>query len=219
MQGRDPPSSPPPFQLTRGPGPTATAAPRAAAAAAKWRKIDSAAAALTVRTHIVIAAYSICTLSGHAGVAFSAEVRCSYHRRSHVVLDQADESDRLCEAVGRLGTADWPAVSAAMGERFTPESCRSAWRVMLREARIARGDVMSPCTKVCKLDKESSTYCYVGADTTHADTQLSSPILNRILRLRRDFADSAGLDRRGVSVIWMQLLVGIFSTPQRRRLR
>ena len=81
---------------------------------------------------------------------------------------QAEESERLCEAVGRLGTADWPAVSAAMGERFTPESCRSAWRGMLREARIARGDVMSPCNKVCKLDKESSTYCYVGADTTDA---------------------------------------------------
>lgn len=43
---------------------------------------------------------------------------------------------------------------------------------MLREARIARGDVMSPCTKVCKLDKESSTYCYVGADTTDTDTPL-----------------------------------------------
>ena len=57
-----------------------------------------------------------------------------------------------------------------MGQHFTPGSCRNAWRVMLREARIARGDIMSPCTKVCKLDKASSTYCYVSAATTTAAT-------------------------------------------------
>lgn len=81
---------------------------------------------------------------------------------------QAEENDRLCEAVGRLGTADWPGVSAAMGDRHTPEGCRAAWRSMLREARVARGEVMSPCTKVCKLDKDSSTYCYVRSKSSHA---------------------------------------------------
>ena len=90
---------------------------------------------------------------------------------------QAEDKDRLCEAVGRLGTTDWPGVSTVMGDHFTPESCRSAWRSMLREARIARGDVMSPCTKVCKLDKESSTYCYVRNSTTSASTSTKSSML------------------------------------------
>ena len=90
---------------------------------------------------------------------------------------QAEEKDQLCEAVGRLGTTDWPGVSTVMGDRFTPESCRSAWRAMLREARIARGDVMSPCTKVCKLDKESSTYCYVRTSITIAGTPTQSSVL------------------------------------------
>lgn len=31
---------------------------------------------------------------------------------------------------------------------------------MLKDARVAKGEVMSPCTKVCKLDRDSSTYCY-----------------------------------------------------------
>ena len=70
------------------------------------------------------------------------------------------EKDRLCEVVGRLGTADWPGVSAEMGDAHTPAACRAAWRAMLKEARVAKGEVMSPCTKVCKLDRESSTYCY-----------------------------------------------------------
>ena len=72
-----------------------------------------------------------------------------------------------------------------MGERFTPEFCRSAWRGVLREARIARGDVMSPCTKVCKLDKESSTYCYVGAETTNTDTPFQ-----RVFRIPTRFLQS-----------------------------
>ena len=44
-----PPASPPPFELSAAPRPTLATAPRAAAAAAKWREIDSAAATLTVR--------------------------------------------------------------------------------------------------------------------------------------------------------------------------
>jgi predicted Fe-S protein YdhL (DUF1289 family) len=31
---------------------------------------------------------------------------------------------------------------------------------MLKEARVVKGEVMSPCTKICKLDRDSSTYCY-----------------------------------------------------------
>ena len=44
-----PTASPPPFELSAAPRPTPATAPRAAAAAAKWREIDSAAATLTVR--------------------------------------------------------------------------------------------------------------------------------------------------------------------------
>ena len=112
------PSTPPPFQLS-GTSPSADA-PLAAAAAAKWRKIDGEAAAWS-----------------------------------------EPETERLTAAVDSLGTSDWPGVAQAMGGDHTAEGCRAAWRAVLKEARRARGEVMSPCNKVCKLDRESSTYCYV----------------------------------------------------------
>ena len=112
------PSTPPPFQLS-GSSPSADA-PLAAAAAAKWRKIDGDAAAWS-----------------------------------------EPETERLTAAVESRGTSDWPGVAQAMGGDHTAEGCRAAWRAVLKEARRARGEVMSPCTKVCKLDRESSTYCYV----------------------------------------------------------
>ena len=112
------PSTPPPFQLSDS-SPNADA-PLAAAAAAKWRKIDGDAAAWS-----------------------------------------EPETERLTAAVESRGTSDWPGVAQAMGGDHTAEGCRAAWRAVLKGARRARGEVMSPCTKVCKLDRESSTYCYV----------------------------------------------------------
>eukprot|EP01052_Picozoa_sp_SAG31_P014881 SAG31_NODE_940_length_10870_cov_12.600501_2_plen_151_part_00 len=88
------------------------------------------------------------------------------------------EIDRLCAAVAMHGggtgaNIQWNAVASTVamqstaheadeigtsskGQLSSPEQCRAAWRGILRRARrekmLARGDIPSPCSKVCKLD-------------------------------------------------------------------
>jgi hypothetical protein len=122
-----PPSSPPPFELSAGPAPAT--APRATAAASKWRVIDSAAATLTVRASLR-ASTSIAGLSSISHETAHLALRDRQHRG-------CAQSGMTCCACGRpRRTTGCARLLVVLGPRTGPV-CPRRWAIATRPRAAA----------------------------------------------------------------------------------